>query len=100
MIKNIPFIKHCYFTASFRALAALNLGAFDAAIGNGSFVAGLIPIRAGRSATSNLPNPDKSTFPPSASVFVISSNTVSTATVASFLSFPAFQLRLQPMLFI
>ena len=93
-----PFLAY-YFTASFNAFAALNFGAFEAAISRGSLVAGLIPIRAGRSLISNFPKPEISTFPPSDKVFAISSKTVSTATVHLSLSFPISQQRLLLKLF-
>ena len=64
-------IRDSYLTASFNALAALNAGAFVAGIGSGSFVAGLIPVRAARSLTSNLPKPLMSTFDPSTNAAVI-----------------------------
>lgn len=46
-----------YFTASLRALPALNAGTFDAAISISAPVCGLRPLRAARSRTSKLPKP-------------------------------------------
>ena len=89
-----------YFTASFNDLLALNFGALEAGIGIFSLVAGLMPIRAGRSVTSNFPKPAISAFPPSANTAAISSNTVSTATVAFFLLVFSFSATLSTNAFL
>ena len=89
--RKSPFIKGLwckvknYFTASFKALPALNAGTLLAGISISLPVWGLRPLRAARSRTSKLPNPINCTFSPLESDDWIDSNTASTAKPASFL---------------
>src|SRR3989344_84893 len=76
--------KSVYLTASFKTLPALNFGFIEAAICIFSPVRGLIPCRAARFATRNVPNPAMATSSPRLIVFEIVSKTASTAAWASF----------------
>ena len=89
-----------YLTNSFKFLAALNPGTFDAGILIVSFVCGLIPVRAARVFTSNLPKPEISTRPPSFKVPDTVSNTKSIISAASFLVRLCFSATNSAMLFL
>ena len=77
----LPFIKvePYWLRASAKAAPALNLATFLAAMVIFSFVWRLIPSRAGRSFTLNVPKPMSCTLSPSTSAFLIASRVASKA---------------------
>ena len=74
----MPYNVKTYFTASLRAEPALNVGTFDSGIEIGAFVSGLIPVRAARVLTANVPKPTIETLSPSASASLTESKTADT----------------------
>jgi hypothetical protein len=89
--------SHCYLNAYFESLTAdlsvapgLNAGDFDAAIFSSAPVAGLRPVRAARSRTSNEPKPTNDMSSPAVSVSVTTSINAAKFRAASALVLPVF----------
>src|SRR5574344_691720 len=78
-----------YLIAPANSAPALNLATFLAAIVIGFFVAGLIPLRAPRVATENVPKPTKLTLSPAARALETLATTASRAFLESTLLRPA-----------
>src|SRR5512137_2425396 len=77
------FIAAHYFTASFNALPAVNLGTFLAAILIGAPVWGFLPFLAALFVTENVPKPTRVTLSPFFSDFLIAVRAASRAFPAS-----------------
>jgi len=77
-------------TKSFKALPALNTGAFDAGILISSLVCGFLPFLAALFLTSKEPNPTNCTLSPLTKLSVITSTNAFTAASALFFCFSCF----------
>ena len=86
--------KKDYFTTPANSAPGLNLITFLASIWIFSLVAGLIPVRAGRSVTAKVPNPRIATLSPSLSAPEMASITASRACLESALLRPVAAMAL------